>query len=99
MLVVDSEASFFPNKNRAKSERRSCVASEDMEDLISQLKHKTRSAYRRHEERTAKFKLDTKMVLEKKVEDAAKMRKEALEAVENKLDNAKIFMNEKAGEV
>ena len=99
MLVVDSEASFNPHKKRAKSERRSCVASEDMEDLISQLKNKTRTAYRKHEERTAKFKLDTKIVLEKKVENAAKMRKEALEAVEHKLDNAKTFMNEKAGEV
>ena len=39
------------------------------------------------------------MALEKKVEDAAKIRNQALEVVEIKLDNAKMFMNEKAGEV
>ena len=35
MLVVDSEAIVKNERRRAKSDRRSGVASEDMEDLIS----------------------------------------------------------------
>ena len=35
MLVVDSEAMVKNDRRRAKSDRRSGVASEDMEDLIS----------------------------------------------------------------
>ena len=74
MLVVDTETIEKNDRRRAKSDRRSGVASEDMEDLISQLKHRTKTALQKHEERTAKFKLETKMALEKKVEDAAKIR-------------------------
>ena len=44
MLVVDSEAIVKNERRRAKSDRRSGVASEDMEDLISQLKHRTKTA-------------------------------------------------------